>query len=93
MIHVIESAERPDPVWSEATSRLVRELGGDLELIEADDAVETVLSYAYQQHITQIVVGESLRSRWKELIGGSFVTRLIREATNIDVHVMSREER
>ncbi len=54
--------------------------------------MESVLSYAYQQRVTQIVVGESLRSRWKELTGGSFVNRLIREARNIDVHVMARKE-
>jgi two-component system sensor histidine kinase KdpD len=93
VIHVIEGKERPGTAWSEGTSRLVRELGGEFEVVEADDAVETVLSYAYQQRVTQIVVGESLRSKWKELVGGSFVNRLIRAAKNIDVHVMARKER
>ena len=92
VIHVIDGKERPGTEWSEGTSRLVRELGGEFEIVEADDAVEAVLAYAYQQRVTQIVVGESLRSRWKELIGGSFVNRLIRETRNIDVHVMARKE-
>ena len=37
-------------------TRLVRELGGELRVIEAEDPVEAVLSLAYQQHVTQIVV-------------------------------------
>jgi nucleotide-binding universal stress UspA family protein len=93
VIHVVEGKEPPGTEWNEQTSRLVRELGGEFEIVEADDAVETVLSYAYQQRVTQIVVGESLRSKWKELVGGSFVNRLIRAAKNIDVHVMARKER
>ncbi len=54
------------------------------------DPVDAVLSFAYQQHVTQILVGESLRSRWRELLTGSFVNRLIRRASDIDVHVIAR---
>jgi len=34
-----------------------------------------------------------LRSRWQELIRGSFVNRLIRKASGIDIHVISRRVR
>jgi K+-sensing histidine kinase KdpD len=27
-----------------------------------------VLSFAYKQHVTQILVGESVRSRWQEIL-------------------------
>lgn len=53
--------------------------------------MEDVLSFAYRQHVTQMVVGESLRSKWQELLRWSFVTRLIQKASNIDVHVIARE--
>jgi two-component system sensor histidine kinase KdpD len=52
-----------------------------------------VRSFAYQQHVTQILVGESLPSRWQELVRGSVVNQLIRRASNIDVHVIARRER
>lgn len=61
--------------------------------LEAEDPVKEVLSFAYQQHVTQILVGEPLRSRWQELLRGSFVNRLIQKASNIDVHVIARKER
>ena len=59
-------------------------------MVDAHSAVDGVLSFAYEQHITQIVVGEPLRPRWQELVRGSFVNRLIRRASAIDIHVMAR---
>jgi nucleotide-binding universal stress UspA family protein len=83
-----------DRDWVDRTRRLVSELGGEFEVLEAEeDPAETLLSFAYQQHVTQIVVGESVRSRWQELMRGSFVNRLISKASNIDIHVIARKER
>jgi nucleotide-binding universal stress UspA family protein len=93
VVHVVGEEGRPDPEWLQRVDRLAEELGGEFQLLEADDPVESVLSYAYSQHVTQILVGESLRSRWQELVRGSFVNRLIRRASNIDVHVIARRER
>jgi two-component system sensor histidine kinase KdpD len=83
-----------DTDWLKRTRQLVGELGGEFEILEAeDDPAESLLSFAYQQHVTQIVVGESLRSRWQEVLRGSFVNRLISKASSIDVHVIARKER
>lgn len=83
----------PDPNWLEPIRRLAEDLGGQLQVLHADSLVDDVLAFAYQQHVTQIVVGESLRPRWQELLRGSFVNRLIRKATNIDIHVTARRRR
>ena len=85
--------DRTDTGWIDRTDRLVRELGGEFEVLNAEDPVEAVLGYAYRQKVTQILVGESLRSRWQELLRGSFVNELIRRASNIDIHVIARGER
>jgi two-component system sensor histidine kinase KdpD len=39
------------------------------------------------------VIGEPLRSRWQEMLRGSFVNELIRKADNIDIHVIARVKR
>ena len=93
VMHVSDQEEPVDREWVDSTRRLVRELDGEFEVLRAEDAVEAVLSYAYRQNITQILVGESLRSRWQELLRGSFVNELIRKASNIDIHVISRRVR
>jgi two-component system sensor histidine kinase KdpD len=79
--------------WHERMRRLVADLGGEFRILTGDDSVEAVLAFAYRQHVTQIVVGESLRPRWRELLRGSFVNRLIRKAANIDIHVIARAVR
>jgi two-component system sensor histidine kinase KdpD len=93
VIHVVTSHTGPDPQWLDRARRLVQDLGGKFQVLEADDPVKEVLSFAYQQHVTQILVGESLRPPWQELLRGSFVNQLIRKASHIDIHVLAREER
>ena len=94
VVHAAAKGSEPDPAWVAACQRLARELGGEFRVIPTDDeAVQTILSFAYQQAVTQILVWESLRSRWQEIFGGSFTSRLIRHATNIDIHVIARSEK
>jgi len=93
VVHVRERNDAEANAWLSKTDRLVHDLGGELQVVDADDPVEGVLGLAYRQYVTQIVIGEPLRSRWHELVRGSFVNRLIRRATNIDIHVIARRER
>lgn len=92
VVHAATGDESRDDVgWLDRARVLVNELGGALEVLSAEDPVDAVLSFAYQQHVTLIVVGESVRSRWQEALRGSFVDRLIKRASNIDVLVSARE--
>ena len=93
VVHVRERDDEEARTWLSKIDRLAHDLGGELQVVDADDPVEGVLGLAYRQYVTQIVIGEPLRSRWQELIRGSFVNRLIRRATNIDIHVIARRER
>jgi two-component system, OmpR family, sensor histidine kinase KdpD len=93
VVHAETGDADHDPEWATHTEYLVRELGGEFQILQGDDPAEAVLSFAYQNHVTQIVVGESLRSRLQEAMRGSFVNRLIRKAANIDIHVIARRER
>lgn len=93
VVHVREGAGESDRRWLEQTDRLVRDLGGTFDVVESDEPVDAILGFAYRQFVTQIVVGETLRSRWGELLHGSFVNRLIRKAEKLDIHVIARRER
>lgn len=93
VVHVREHGDPATGGWLQPLDRLVADLGGELQVIDADDAVEGVLGFAYRQFVTQLVIGEPLRSRWQELLRGSFVNRLIRSASNIDIHIISSRGR
>jgi len=90
VLHARTEDEPVDPAWLKEIEQLTQDLGGQFAVVDADSSVDGALSFAYEQHVTQIVAGEPLRSRWQELIRGSFVNRLIRKASGIDIHVISR---
>jgi two-component system sensor histidine kinase KdpD len=90
VLHVRHGEGATDSEWLHEIEALVKDLGGTFDVIDSEAPVDAVLGYAYRHSITQIVVGESLRSRWKEMMQGSFVTRLIRAASKLDIHVISR---
>jgi two-component system sensor histidine kinase KdpD len=91
VLHVRTSEQRVPEQWLGEMRTLVASLGGSFDVFTADSAVDGVLSFAYKQSVTQIVVGESHRSRWEEFIHGSFINELIRSASDIDVHVIARK--
>ena len=93
VVHARERNEPDTTAWLVELKQLVADLGGELLVIDDEDPVAGVLNVAYTQFVTQMVVGESSRSRWQEILRGSFVTELIRQATNVDIHVIARHSR
>jgi two-component system sensor histidine kinase KdpD len=93
VVHVRERDDAATKAWLVELARLVADLGGEFHVIDDEDPVHGVLNFAYTQFVTQLVVGESLRTRVQELLRGSFVNELIRKAENIDIHVIARRER
>ncbi len=68
---------------------LLLELGGHYREVVANDPTAGLLSLARAEHATQLVLGHSQRSRWAHLTRSSVVNNLIRQAGDIDVHVIS----
>lgn len=44
---------------------------------------------AKQKHVTQLVLGQTAQSRWKEITKGSFINILLNEIPFVDLHVIS----
>lgn len=70
---------------------LLQQLGGRYHELVGDDIGTVLVAFARDENATQIVLGASRRSRLDELRRGSPVTKVIRNAENIDVHVISYE--
>ena len=73
----------------ETCERLCREFDGEFLRVKSSDVIDTIVEVAKNQRITQIVVGETRRSRWELLWKGSFVQRLVRSLPDVGIHVMS----
>ena len=72
-----------------AQRRLVIELGGTVHEVVGHDTAESLVAFARREKATQLVLGASRRSRWHEIVHGSFVARVTRLAGEIDVHVIA----
>jgi two-component system, OmpR family, sensor histidine kinase KdpD len=76
----------------EQLKTLAADIGGRWHDLDGDDPARTIADFAKSHQITQIVIGSSQRSRWRQLVGGgSNVTKVLREAgpLGIDVHVIA----
>ncbi|HEU4515464.1 MAG TPA: DUF4118 domain-containing protein [Nocardioidaceae bacterium] len=68
---------------------LTEELGGTHHTVLADDVADAVLSLARTLNATQVVIGDSRRSRWRRLLGHGVSERVIAGAEDIDVLVVT----
>jgi two-component system sensor histidine kinase KdpD len=95
-LDVVHVASRDDGHGDLAQLRQVAsDVGASWHQLHDEDLVGALIEFARGQHVTQIVVGASQRSRWQELIsGGSTVQRVSRRAAQagIDVHIVAPHE-
>ncbi|HEY1734177.1 MAG TPA: universal stress protein [Acidimicrobiales bacterium] len=93
-VHVasVDGSSRADRLAS--VKQLVDDVGGHWYDVAGDDPARTVVTFAVEHHVTQIVVGATRRSRWEEWHRGSVVRKVLRFAaeTGIDVHVIARRD-
>jgi two-component system, OmpR family, sensor histidine kinase KdpD len=72
--------------------RLLGELGGRYAEVTGADVSAALVNFARAENATQLLVGASGRSRWAEVVHGSVINRVVRDAGPIDVHVISARE-
>jgi two-component system sensor histidine kinase KdpD len=76
-----------------ALRQAVADVGAEWNEVRGDDPAQALYEFARRRHVTQIVIGSSQRSRWRELLGGgSLVRKVSRLAAPaaIDVHIIAR---
>jgi two-component system sensor histidine kinase KdpD len=76
-----------------ALRQSVADVGAEWNEIRGDDPAQTLIEFARKRHVTQIVIGSSQRSRWRELLGGGSIVRKVSRLAApaaIDVHIIAR---
>ena len=79
----------------DAVRQVATDVGAEWHEIHGDDPAHTLIEFARQGHVTQIVVGSSGRSRLQELMGGGSTVRKISRlaaTADIDVHIIARRD-
>ncbi|MEH2064455.1 MAG: sensor histidine kinase KdpD [Nostoc sp.] len=72
--------------------KLCKEFEGTFLRSTNGNVADAIAEVAEKYRITQIVIGESQRSRWQMFLKGSLTQKLVRLLKNIDLHIISSEK-
>jgi two-component system, OmpR family, sensor histidine kinase KdpD len=72
--------------------KLCKEFEGTFIRVTNSNIAQAIAEVAEKYRITQIVIGESQRSRWQMLLKGSLTQKLVRLLKNIDLHIIASEK-
>jgi two-component system sensor histidine kinase KdpD len=72
--------------------KLCNEFEGTFLRVTNSNIANAIAEVAEKYRITQIVIGESQRSRWQMLLKGSLTQKLVRLLKNIDLHIIASEK-
>lgn len=72
--------------------KLASQLGAEIIMLEGKSVSESLAKFAHENHITQIIIGNSQRTSWETFLRGSTINKLLALSKNIDVHVVSTED-
>jgi len=96
--YVETPAEAPHLIDAEAQRHLLanietaRELGAVVVRLQGTDPVAALLNYARSHGVGHIMIGRTHRPWWQQVFGRSFVVRMVKEATNFDLHIVAHED-
>jgi two-component system sensor histidine kinase KdpD len=68
--------------------QLAKQLGADMVYLNGHSVSETLATYANQKHITQIVMGQSSRTKVETFFRGSTINKLIKMVRNVEIHLI-----
>ena len=81
----------PNQELLERHRALLDQLGGRYAEVTGTDVADALVRFARAENSTQIVLGATKRSRWAEITKGSVINRVIGQARDVDVHVISAD--
>ncbi|MCG0047454.1 KdpD-like non-kinase potassium sensor [Priestia aryabhattai] len=73
--------------WQEFADRFHASL--IVEEAKKQKPAAVIVNVAKQYRVTQILLGQSARTRWEEIRKGSIVNTIMRQTHNIDIHIVS----
>lgn len=71
---------------------LAREFRATWTVLSGTDIASSLVQFLRAEHATQIIMGESHRPRWREIIAGSVVLEILRRSSGIDVYIIADDD-
>jgi two-component system, OmpR family, sensor histidine kinase KdpD len=93
-VYVETSKESPDKIKPETKKILddnicfAKELGAKIVCLKGENVADELIKFAKENAITQVIFGQSARSRWELFWKGSIINRFLREVNDATVQVV-----
>ncbi len=98
VVYVETPEEAPTRIDAEAQRHLLdnietaRDLGAQVRRLQGTDPVAALLTFARSHGVGHIMIGRSHRPWWQQLLGRSFVVRMVNAAAGFDLHIVALDE-
>jgi two-component system sensor histidine kinase KdpD len=69
--------------------RLAELLGAETHVLTGFNIVKEVISFAYEQNITQIIIWKNIQHRWRSWFRRNLADEILRNSGEIDIYIMT----
>ena len=83
---------KDESLYIEICEHFCKEFGGEFLRVKGTDIPEAIAEVARQNLITQVVLGQSHKTRLKLLLRSSTVQQLMRHLKEVDLHIIATEK-
>lgn len=83
---------KEESLYIETCEHFCREFSGEFLRVKSANTAQAIAEVAKKYHITQVVIGQSQKSRWELLWQGSLVQQLVRYLKGVDLHIINSEK-
>lgn len=86
-----KTLSKEELAFKSSIQKLIKKLDGKFEEVKMihEDVAEEIVAFALQHQITRIIIGQSKRTRWEEILYGSIVNKILRKTNYIDVFIVA----
>jgi two-component system, OmpR family, sensor histidine kinase KdpD len=97
-VYVETPREAPDRIDAEAQRHLLdnleraRELGAEVVRLKSPHPAAALLDFARSHRVSDLMVGRSRQPWWRRVTGRALPQRLVDEASDLDLHIVTLEE-
>jgi two-component system, OmpR family, sensor histidine kinase KdpD len=83
---------REESLYLETCEKLSAQVGGEFIRVESNNITQAIAQTANKYFITQIVLGQTQRSRWQLFLRSSPVQELLKVVHDVDLHIISTKK-
>ena len=80
---------KDESLYLEMCEHYCKEVGGEFLRVKGGNVPEAIAEVARKNLVTQVVLGQSQKSRWRLFLRGSTVQQLMRHLRAVDLHIIS----